>query len=61
MKENKHWFIMLILEYILIMLLFEFSRALVKNGNTYLGYGLEISVYIYLFYNVIKITKELLN
>lgn len=61
MKENKHWFIMLILESILIMLLFEFSTALIKSGNTEVGYGLEISVYIYLFYNLIKTTKELLN
>jgi len=61
MKENKYWFIFLILETILILILLNVSKELMKNGLDWIGNIIKLLVLLFIFYMMAKNINELIK
>lgn len=61
MKENKYWWITLILETIFILMLLNFSKELVRHGFNWIGNIIKLLVLLFIFYGMAKNFNELMK
>ena len=61
MKENKYWWVILILEVIFILMLLDFSKELVRQGFNWVGNIIKLLVLLFIFYGMGKNFNELMK
>lgn len=61
MRENKYWWVTLILEVIFILMLLDFSKELVRQGFNWVGNIIKLLVLLFIFYGMGKNFNELMK
>lgn len=61
MKENKYWWVILLLETILILMLLNFVKELERHGFYFVGRTIGIVVLLYIFYGFGKSINDIMK
>lgn len=61
MKQNNYWLFIFTLETILIILLFQFQKDLIRQGELIAGNVLKFILFGYIFYSIYKNISKIIN
>lgn len=50
-----------VLEFVLLLLLLDFANYQININNIYLGWGVKIAVYTFIFFRIKNIIKDLMS